>query len=155
MYLCVKCINFCASFYHFSIGFWNCSDSVVWLRLELWCSTPFSKFQLYRGGQFYWWMKSEYPEKTTDLSQVTDKFYHIMLYREHITRSGIRTHNVRGDCTGSCKSSYHTITTTTALDNKRLIRWKVRDCVSNINVYCGLNVHSKGTELKYYWKLDI
>ena len=33
-------------------------------------------FQLYRGGQFYWWWKSEYREKTTDLSQVTDKRYH-------------------------------------------------------------------------------
>ena len=30
-------------------------------------------FQLYRGGQFYWRRKPEYPEKT-DLPQVIDKF---------------------------------------------------------------------------------
>ena len=53
-------------------------------------------FELFRGGQFSWQTKPEYPEKTTNLPQVTDKLYHLMLYRVHLAMSGIRTNNVIG-----------------------------------------------------------
>ena len=36
-------------------------------------------------------------ERTTGLSQVTDKCYHIMLYRVHLTWNTVQTHNISGE----------------------------------------------------------
>ena len=92
--------------------------------LVLWYLTPLSAIVLlYRGGEFYWWRKPECLEKTNDLSQVTDKLYHIMLYQVHLPWVGFEVTTSVVICTdwkGSCKFNYNT--TTTALSESENAR---------------------------------
>ena len=77
-------------------------------------NATFNNISVICGGQFYWWRNAEYPKKSIDLPEVTDKLYHIMLYRVRMAcaRFELTTLVVIGtDCIGNCKYNYHTTTT--------------------------------------------
>ena len=67
--------------YHYLVG------------IGLWWLTPLSTiFKLYRGGQFFGGGNgSTRIIQPTRPSQVTDKLYHVVLYRVHLTLTGVRT----------------------------------------------------------------
>jgi hypothetical protein len=63
---------------------------IMWLCIMIMVfNATLNDISLYRGAQFYWWTKPEDPEKTTDLSQVTDRLYHKMWYRVHLSMNGV------------------------------------------------------------------
>jgi hypothetical protein len=100
---------------------------LVWVRwLWFWYLTPLSPiFQLFRGGQFYWWRKPEYPKQTTDLSQITDKIYPIILYWVHLSWMGF-------DLDGDTDRKY--------LWKPNLIEIRQK-CLAVMNTVCNSNIH--------------
>ena len=48
-------------------------------------NATFNNISVISLRSFYWWRKPVDPDKTTDLSQITDKFYHIIINRTKIS----------------------------------------------------------------------
>jgi len=75
---------------------------VSWFGFMVFNATFNNILAIYRGSQFYWWRKPAYPEIPSDPSQVTDKLYHIMLYRPNWECGEVFHLNNRHICTIIC-----------------------------------------------------
>jgi hypothetical protein len=59
---------------------------------------------------FFWWRKPDYPGKTMDLPEVTDKLYHILLYRVHLAWVGFELPTlvvIGSECIASNRNKFH------------------------------------------------
>ena len=97
-------VDHCLSFFFWSLHrlfFFDLRPPVTSLVSYLqgwWCLTPLSTiFQLYRGGQFYWWREPEYPKKRKNNRPAKSNWQNLSHNVVSSTLNGIQTHNVSGD----------------------------------------------------------
>ena len=113
-------------------------------------NTPFNNISVISWWSVLLMEETGLPGETTDLSQVTDKLYHMLLFRVHLAWAGfeVTTLVVIGtDCTGSCKSNYHTCVCLMIQCQRWLVClywWKCwrHQCVSFLLITKGLFTHS-------------